>query len=429
MTTTTGKAIPKRRWAIGVLLGIGILINYFDRINISVAGPQLTEAFKLSPAELGVLFSAFFWPYALLQVPAGMLLDRYGVTRIGRWGAFLWGLASAITAAASGFGGVFVARAMLGVAEAPAFPVGSKATGYWFPRKERALATAIFDAAAKFGPAVGVPLLGVVLLAIGWRWSFAVTGLVSLAYFVLFWAIYRDPQDDPKLSEAERTYIGAHHSSATREAEQPSSFLSLLGQRKVIGLTIGFGGYNYVFYMLLTWLPGYLSMALHLDLLHSFLYTGAPWIIATATDLFIGGWLVDALIRRGWDASRVRRTVLIGGTACGLGILGAAHPYSPLQAIAWISLSIGGLAAAAPVGWSLPSLIARRADVGKVGGIMNFSNQVSGIAAPIVTGILISRYHSFALAFAVPAVYLLIGIFMYLFVLGRIEVPQPAPRS
>ena len=101
MTTTTGKAIPKRRWAIGVLLGIGILINYFDRINISVAGPQLTEAFKLSPAELGVLFSAFFWPYALLQVPAGMLLDRYGVTRIGRWGAFLWGLASAITAAAT----------------------------------------------------------------------------------------------------------------------------------------------------------------------------------------------------------------------------------------------------------------------------------------------------------------------------------------
>lgn len=419
----------RRRWRIAWLLGFGVLVNYFDRVNLSVSQDALNTAFGVSTVAFGVLASAYNWTYAACQLPIGVILDKLGVRRVGRIGTFLWSMASFAAALSPSIPFLFGARFLLGVGEAPTFPANAKAVGLWFPPHERGFSTAIFDAAAKFGPAVGVPLLGMVLLAIGWRWSFAVTGIVSLAYFVLFWVIYRDPQDDPKLTDAERTYIGAHHTSATCEAEQPSSFLSLVGQRKVIGLTIGFGGYNYVFYMLLTWLPGYLSMALHLDLLHSFLYTGAPWIIATATDLFIGGWLVDALIRRGWDASRVRRTVLIGGTACGLGILGAAHPHSPLQAIAWISLSIGGLAAAAPVGWSLPSLIARRADVGKVGGIMNFSNQVSGIAAPIVTGILISRYHSFALAFAVPAVYLLIGIFMYLFVLGRIEVPQPAPRS
>ena len=141
MTSPTTPRIAKRRWLIGLLLGIGVLINYFDRINLSVAAPQLKDAFHLTPAQMGLLFSAFFWPYALLQVPAGIVLDRFGVTRVGRWGAFLWGLASAITAVSSGFLGIFAARAMLGVAEAPGFPVSSKATGYWFPRKERALAT------------------------------------------------------------------------------------------------------------------------------------------------------------------------------------------------------------------------------------------------------------------------------------------------
>ena len=142
----------------------------------------------------------------------------------------------------------------------------------------------------------------------------------------------------------------------------------------------------------------------------------------------MGGWLVDSLIRRGWDASRVRRFILIGGTACGLGILGAANAHSSLQALSWISISIGGLSAASPVGWSIPSLIATRNNVGKVGGIVNFSNQLSGIAAPIVTGYLVTARQSYAWAFGVPAIYLAVGIAAYIFLLGRIE-PMPAHRG
>jgi hypothetical protein len=118
--------------------------------------------------------------------------------------------------------------------------------------------------------------------------------------------------------------------------------------------------------LLLTWLPSYLSSQLHIDLMHSFLYTGIPWLIATVADLVVGGWLVDALIERGWNATSVRRSVLIGGTACGLGILGAANTHSATTALVWISLSIGGLSAASPVGWSIPSLIAPRSSVGRV---------------------------------------------------------------
>ncbi|MGA2169147.1 MAG: MFS transporter [Terracidiphilus sp.] len=422
---------PGRRWRIAWLLGLGVLVNYFDRVNLSVSHASLYAAFGISNIAFGYLSGAYNWTYMLCQLPIGVLLDKFGVRRIGRISTFIWSIASFGAAVSSSLGGLFAARFVLGVGEAPTFPANAKAIGYWFPQKERSLPTSIFDAAAKFASAIGVPLIGIVLLQIGWRWSFALTGVVSFFYFLLFWRIYRDPEEDAQLSHGEREYIREQAiAPGAREnmLAQPASLGYLLARRKVIGLAIGMGSYNYVFYLLLTWLPSYLSFALHIDLLHSFLYTSFPWLFATLTDILVGGWLVDSLIRRGWDASRVRGFILIGGTACGLGILGAANAHSAPQALIWISISIGGLSAASPVGWSIPSLIAARNNVGKVGGIVNFSNQLSGIAAPIVTGYLVTARQSYAWAFGVPAIYLAVGIAAYIFLLGRIE-PMSAHRG
>jgi ACS family D-galactonate transporter-like MFS transporter len=416
--------LPQRRWRIAWLLGLGVLVNYFDRVNLSVSHASLIVSFGISNIAFGYLSGAYNWTYAMCQLPIGVLLDKFGVKRVGRISTLLWSVASFGAAVTPNLGGLFAARLVLGVGEAPSFPANAKAIGFWFPAKERSFATSIFDAAAKFASALGVPLIGMVLLLVGWRWSFAFTGIVSLLFFWLFWKIYRDPDDDPKLSDLERQYIDEEidgRAGAEIRPVEVSSLGHLLTRRKVIGLAIGFGSYNYVFYLLLTWLPSYLSFALHIDLLHSFLYTSVPWLFATLTDFLIGGWLVDWLIQRGWNANLVRKVVLIGGTACGLGILGAAHAHNTQQALLWISISIGGLAAAAPVGWSIPSLISNRGDVGKVGGIVNFSNQLSGIAAPIVTGYLVSARQSYAWAFGVSAVYLVIGIAAYIFLLGKIE--------
>ncbi len=419
--------LPRRSWSIAWLLGLGVLVNYFDRVNLSVSHAALYASFGISNITFGYLSGAYNWTYAMCQLPIGVLLDRFGVRRIGRISTFIWSIASFGAAISPGIPSLFAARLTLGVGEAPTFPANAKAIGYWFPPKARSFATSIFDAAAKFSSAMGVPLLGIVLLKIGWRWSFALTGLISLGYFLLFWKVYRDPDEDPTLNDAERKYI-AQGDEEHREMEelvpQPSSLAYLMKQRKVIGLALGFGSYNYVFYLLLTWLPSYLSMALHIDLLHSFLYTSLPWLVATAGDLVVGGWLVDALIRKGWNVNLVRQVVLIGGTTCGLGILGAARAHSAQEALFWISVSIGGLSAAAPVGWSVPSLIATRNNVGRVGGILNFSNQISGIAAPILTGYLVTATHSFAWAFRASAIYLVIGIAAYIFLLGRIEPPE-----
>jgi ACS family D-galactonate transporter-like MFS transporter len=418
---------PRRRWRIAWLLGLGVLVNYFDRVNLSVSHAALYTTFGISTVTFGYLSGAYNWSYALCQLPIGVLLDKFGIRRVGRISTFLWSLASFAAAITPSIGGFFAARLLLGVGEAPTFPANAKAIGYWFPARERSFATSVFDSAAKFASAIGVPLIGVLLLKVGWRWSFAVTGLLSFLYFLLFWRIYRDPKDDPDLTDAERDYLATDDEVAANEAGQ-GSLGYLMRQRKVIGMVLGFGSYNYVFYLLLTWLPSYLSSALHIDLLHSFLYTGVPWLVATAADLIVGGWLVDALIKRGWNANSVRKSVLVGGTACGLGILGAANTHSAMTALIWISISIGGLSAASPVGWSVPSLIAPRSSVGRVGGIINFSNQLSGICAPIITGYLVAARQSFAWAFGISAIYLLIGIAGYIFLLGRIE-PMPAEPS
>jgi ACS family D-galactonate transporter-like MFS transporter len=421
--------IPRRRWRIAFLLAIGVLVNYFDRVNLSVAHAALITTFAISNITFGYLSAAYNWTYALCQLPVGVVLDKFGVRRVGRISSFLWSVASFAAAITPNLGGFFAARLLLGIGEAPTFPANAKAIGYWFPAKERSSATSIFDGSAKFASAIGVPLIGMLLLKVGWRWSFAATGMISFLYFLLFCHVYRDPADDLELTQGERDYILERDAVTPDLPAETASFGYLIRQPKVIGITLGFGAYNYVFYLLLTWLPSYLSQALHIDLLHSFLYTGVPWLFGTACELTVGGWLVDWLLERGWNASNVQRAVLIGGTTMGLGIIGAAYAQTATSALIWISISLGGLSAAAAVGWSVPSLIGPRGSVGTLAGIQNFSSQVSGILAPIVTGYLVTARHSFGWAFGVSAIYLCIGISAYIFMLGRIERIPSQPRS
>ncbi len=427
-----GAPVPRRRWFIAALLGFGVLVNYFDRVNLSVSRDALHDAFGISTVMFGYLLSAYNWTYAMLQLPSGLLLDRLGVRRVGIVSTLIWSIASFGAAAATGTASLFSARFLLGIGEAPTFPGNAKAIGYWFPKNERSLATAMFDSMAKFSSAIGVPLLGLTLLYFGWRWNFAATGIISIAYFLLFYRYYRNPSDDKKLSNAEREFVargGAQPEDKVRAAKRaPLGYLAR--QPRVLGLALGFAAYNYSFYLLLTWLPSYLSATHHVDLLHSVMYTSIPWLFATFTDLLIGGWLVDSLIQRGWNAVRVRQVVLIGGTTLGLGIIPAAQAHTANLAVFWISVSIGGLSAASPVGWSIPSLIAPRESVGTVGGILNFCNQLAGIAAPIATGYIVEATHSFSWAFGAAGVFLAIGIAGYVFLLGNMEViPEPGERD
>jgi MFS transporter, ACS family, D-galactonate transporter len=421
--------VTNLRWGIALLLGFGILVNYFDRVNLTVAGPSLRTEFGINDIGFGYLLSAFGWTYAIAQIPVGIVLDRYGVKIVGRISTFFWSVFSLLTAAIGSFGMLFAARLGLGLAETPAFPINAKATGYWFPTSERGVATAIFDSAAKLSTAIGVPFVTVILVNYGWRATFLVTGFVSFLFFVAFYVFYRNPSEDKRLTHAEREYIkngGAQPEGVPTTGSVGGTFVYLLKQTKVWGLTIGFAAYGYSFYLLLTWLPGYLVKTFHMSLLSSGEYTAIPWLVAAVADLAVGGFLVDALIKRGMNPTRVRKTILVCGMLLGLSIFGATTTRDPNVAIIYITIALAGLAVSAPIGWSIPALIAPQGAVGTVGSIMNFANNVMSIIAPIVAGYVVAATGSFTNVFIIAAAVLVVGILSYVFLLGNIEpIPEP----
>lgn len=262
----------------------------------------------------------------------------------------------------------------------------------------------------------------------GWRGAFLCVALLSVIYFFAFLLIYRDPSKDADLDPKELAYI--RDGGATPEGHSEGGVAGMLGyiisRRKVWGLTIGFACYGYSFALFSTWLPNYFVREMHMSILSSATYTTIPWLCATAADLFFGGWLIDHLIVRGYDPTRVRKSVLVLGMLTGCAIFGAGFTTNETWAIVWLSVSLSGLAAAAPAGWSIPALIAPRGGTGTIGGIMNWVNAMMGIVAPIATGYIVALSGSFAGAFIVAGVVLAVGIAAYVFMLGRIEpIPEP----
>src|ERR1700733_6385296 len=237
---------------------------------------------------------------------------------------------------------------------------------------------------------------------------------------------------DPQLRLFSRllVHLSRPKRGATAEGESEASPIGMLGyllrNRKVWGLTIGFAAYGYSFYLFLTWLPGYLVSEMHMSIIKSAGYAAIPWLFATISDLVVGGWLIDHLLAKGYDDTKTRKTVLVGGMVLGLAVFGATMTTSPVWAIFWISIALSGLAAAAPVGWSIPSLIAPTGGTGTIGGVRNFFNNLMGAVAPVVTGFVVGASNSLSLAFLAAGVVLLIGIFFFVVVLGKIEpIPEP----
>ncbi|TBL81403.1 MFS transporter [Paenibacillus thalictri] len=411
------------RWYIGGLLGIGVVINFLDRTNISVAGSQMAESYGWSNVQLGVLYSAFFWTYALLQIPVGVLLDKIGVKWILRTCMTLWALATIGTSFMGGMSGVIVMRMILGAAEAPAFPASAKATGNWFPLHERGLATSMFEGAAKFANVIGIGICVWSITHWGWRGAFIVTGVINLLYAIVFWLFYRDPAEHSKLSREEREYIENNGSRVASQMEGSTyqNLLLLFGNRKVWGLSIGFASYGYTLYLFLTWLPSYMTKQLHLSLATGGWYTVIPWIVATITEIAIGGWLVDHLIRKGRNPSKVRKGILIIGMLFGVFVLLEPTTVNPNLEVAFLSIALGGLAFAASVSWSIPSIIAPQGMVGTVGSIMNFFAQLMGVAAPVITGYIIDKTGSYNSAFGLAGIILIIGILCFTFLLGDLK--------
>ncbi|MDR4947886.1 MFS transporter [Neobacillus cucumis] len=415
--------MKKHRWSIVFLIAVGVIVNYFDRTNMSIAMPLMQKEFHLSPGQVGIFLSAFAWSYAILQLPVGPLLDKIGVKWVTRVATMIWTLACLLTAVANGWGLIILSRVLLGVGEAPYFPAAAKAVGQWVPRSERSKAIASYDAMSKLSNAIGAPIIALIVTEWGWRGGFMATAILSFLYALVYFVWYREPHEDKRLTKEEYTYIieGGSQSSEEASGNAMQNIRYLLSKRKVWAVFIGFAAYGYSWFLFLTWLPGYLATEMHMSILKSGWYSAIPWIVGTLTEIVIGGWLVDRLIEKGYNRTRVSKTFLVIGLLFGLSIIGAAFTHSANVAVFFISLALGGLVVTSAVAYSIPTFIAPKGTTGTLTGILTFGNNAMAIVAPITTGFIVQATGSFMYAFLLAAVILVIGIISYTFLLTDLE--------
>lgn len=381
MTSSVSQSVGRYRWLICALLFFATTINYIDRQVIGVLAKELEKIVGWSEIGYGNITAAFQAAYAVGLILSGKLIDRFGV-KVGYAVALaLWSVAGMITSFARTPLQFGLCRALLGLGEAGNFPAAVKSVAEWFPKKERALATGIFNAGTNVGAVIAPPTVAWIFVQFGWQWAFILTGAIGLLWLVFWLPIYRKPEEHPKVSAAELAYI---------QSDPPDSpgripWLRLIPHRQASAFAIAKYMTDPIWWFYLFWTPKFLSEKHHLDLSSLPLPLIVIYLIADVGSVG-GGWLSSNLIQRGWSVNKSRKTAML---LCALAV-------TPVLAVPWIeslwpAVLLIGLAAAAHQGWSA-NLFSTASDtfprqaVASVVGIGGMAGSVGGILLSLLTG-------------------------------------------
>jgi MFS family permease len=387
------------RWLVVALLTLGVIIAYTDRINLSAALPAIRESFPLTAAASGILLSAFFWAYTLLQTPGGWVVDRFGLKWPYAVAMLLWSAATAATALVSSLHGLIVLRMVLGVGEAVAIPAGMRYLRENFAEQERGLPMGILMSGTKYGPAIGAPIATYLVLGFGWRWMFALSGAFSVFWLVPWLFLVRDDQ---------RT------ATVANEAATRVSWAALFGTPVIWGTCLATFCYMYFVYFCMTWMPTYFKERFGLSLAASSWYTFMSFA-GTGTIAILAGWAADRLIARGHNAVTVRKGFTIAGFVLAFSAAFGAFSHSTAVTLFLAVFSLSGLGLATANYWALTQTLTPRSVSARVAGIQNTAANLAGIAAPWITGLLVQKTGSFNAPLVAVGFWLLVGIGCYLF--------------
>jgi ACS family D-galactonate transporter-like MFS transporter len=413
------------RWVpILVLVAIGTMINYLDRTVLGIAAPFLIKDLGLTSTGMGLVFSAFSWSYALLQIPGGIFLDRFG-TRITYCIAVVcWSLCTAVMGLVRSLESLIAARIGIGIFEAPCFPANSRILATWFPQQERARANGIYS----FGQYVGLGFLSVPLFWItqqfGWRGLFLIVGGLGVVFGAIWWRLYRNPSESTTLNAAELAYIEAGGGGEYKG--EPVRFRwshigVLLRQRQVLGASIGQFGGNSTQVFFVTWFPTYLVTARGMTFIQAGFMTSLPYIGASI-GVLTGGLLSDTILRRTGSANLARKLPIVGGMLLASTIVGANYVPDGNNALVILIMSIAFFGQGMTnLGWTVISDVAPKKLIGLTSGIFNFSANLAGIITPLVIGIAYQMTGSFVGPLIYIAVVALMGAFAYSVILGDIH--------
>ncbi|MGA2147273.1 MAG: MFS transporter [Bryobacteraceae bacterium] len=393
----------KAAWLALALLVVSVAINYVDRTNLSVAAPGLRTELGLSPAHLGLLLSAFFWTYAAFQIVSGWLVDRYDVNWVLGAGFLIWSAATAATGFVGGFGALFSLRLVLGAAESVAYPSYSKIIATRFPEHRRGLTNALIDAGSKTGPALGTLIGGLVAARLGWRALFLILGFGALLWVPL-WVVWAPRSKAP----------GKPH------RHEGPGFARILREPSAWGTFFGLFSINYAFYFLITWLPTYLVMERHFSMRMMAVVGSLPfWGLAASST--INGWVSDHLIMRGATPTRIRKSFAAAGLLLCTLVLPAVMVPSPWMCITLLTAACLSFGLCTSNHWAITQTIAGPQAAGKWTGLQNAFGNLAGVAAPWITGVIVSATGQFLYAFVAVCVVLVLGALSFLFIVGSVS--------
>ena len=406
----------KRIW-IYVFLFTLTLINYVDRVSLSVASHALKQEFDISPIAMGYLFSSFVWLYFIALIPMGYLVGRYGPKSVNSYGIGVWSIATVCTAFTTGFTSLITCRLIMGAGEATTYPAGARVVRDWMPVGERGLATAVFHSGSLVGPAVGAIGFGWLITAFGWRIAFVVAGAIGFVWLAAWLKWYQHPSKAPWLSAAELAEITADETAAASRAPAAPAlgFAGLVRSRTMWAIGLSHGCAVYATYFFLTWLPTYLQAEKGLTVMTSSFYTAIPYLGAAVLAVLIGR-LSDKLVGPQAAANGQRRFV-VGAVL----VASSAIFLVPLLASTWaillvITLSLATCASAISLNLSLVNDLVRSGeDVGTAAGFITAVGNLFGLLAPIATGYLVANTGGFAMAFTVVGALLIVGAVLSVF--------------
>lgn len=389
------------------LLTVSVVINYIDRSNLSVAGPQLSAELRLSPQQLGLLLSSFFWTYTSLQIVSGWLVDRFNVNLVFAAGFFLWSAATAATGFVHGFALLLAMRLLLGAGESVAFPSYSKILAKYCPETLRGVSNAFISSGIALGPAIGTFFGALLMARYNWRWFFITLGMVSLLWLPL-WLKWKP--EGPGLV-----------TTATAETAGPST-REILAQRSAWGSFAGLFAYNYHSYFLITWLPSYLEQERGFSMPRMGKIGGGVFLTLAATAM-LSGWLSDRWVAAGATPTRARKLftslgLAVSSCAC---ICIATFSSNSRLAVLFLFLTAIGAGLCTSNIWAITQTIAGPLGAGKWTGLQNCAGNFAGILAPALTGLVVQRTGHFYWALVAVSVVLLCGSLSWAFVVGRVE--------
>jgi MFS family permease len=404
---------------VSLVLALGFAINYIDRGNVSVAAPLIQRDFGLDPVQLGELFSVFFAAYALMQLPAGILVDRLNLKWLYVAAFVLWSGATAATALAGSFLSLLLLRTLLSVGESISLPASSKILATEFREHERGVANGILDSGNKLGPAIGTLIGGLFIARYGWRLLFVATGVVGLLWLIP-WLAVSSSAEGPTQPSGTADDPAAPRLSLQQILLTPRAWATFAGN---------FCG-GYIWYLMLSWVPSYLVMSLHFKLSKMGVY-GSFIFLATGLTSFTAGWLSDWMIRRGWSASKVRiRMAAAGLLMCTL-FVPAGFASTPGRAYFFLILACALFGVYSANIWAITQSIAGPSNVGRWAGVQNLVGNLGGVASPYITGWVVKVTGSFRWAFVIAAVVLVIGASIYLFLVRTLDpvIPEAAQAA